>query len=285
MPCRSLPGHVQGHRAHGTGADGHGVEALVELLEGDVPADPRVEAEGDAQALHELEVHLDGVTRQPEGRHADEHRAAGHGQLVEDGDLVAGHGQLAGHGQPGRPGADDRDRGVTRRDEGHLVGDARLGMPLDEEALHGADGQRTVDVAAAAGPLAGGRADVGAHGRHRVGLAREDVALLEAALGGQVQVAAAVGAHRAGFLALDVALQPGRVHGLDEELLVAIDDHAGSTLLHGGLCGRSAGWPGWRRIYHRRSGLVRAISVGLGSAAPERPTMASDGGRPGPSCR
>ena len=284
MPSQVVARDVQGHRAHGTGADGHGVVALVQLLEGDVAADPRVEVEGDAQAFHELEVHLDGVTRQPEGRHADQHRAAGHGQLVVDGDLVSGHGQLAGHGQPGRPGTDDRDRGVTRRDEGHLIRDARLGMPLDEEALHGADGQRAVDVAAAAGPLAGGRADVGTHGRHRVGLTREDVALLETPLGGQVEVATAVGAHWAGFLAFDVALQPGRVHGLDEELLVALDDHAGSTLLHGGLCGRSAGWPGWRRIYHRRSGLVRDL-VGLGSAVPERPTMASDGGRPGPSCR
>ncbi len=97
------------------------------------------------------------------------------------------------------------------------------------------------DWAAAAGALAGCRADVGAHGGDRVRLSREDVALLEATLGGQVEVAAAVGAHGTGFLALDVALQPGRVHRLDEELLVAVDDHAGSTLLHGGLCGRSAG--------------------------------------------
>ena len=162
-------------------------------------------------------------------------RAAGHGQLVEDGDLVAGHGQLTGHGQAGRAGADDRDGGVARRDQRHLVGDARLGVPLDQEALHGADGQRAVDVAATAGPLAGRGAHVGAHGRDRVGLAGEDVALLEAPLGGEVQVATAVRADGARLLALDVALQPGRVHGLDEELLAGVDDHAGSTPLNAGL--------------------------------------------------
>ena len=40
-------------------------------------------------------------------------------------------------------------------------------------------------------------------------------------------------AHGARFLALDVALQPGGVHGLDEELLAGIDDHALTALLQG----------------------------------------------------
>ena len=200
--------------------------------------------------------------RQPEGGHAHEHRAAGHGQLVEDGHLVAGDGELAGHGQAGRPGADDGDGRVARGDERHLVGDARLRVPLHEEALHGPDGQRPVDVAAATGALARRRADVRAHGRHGVGLPREDVALLEATLGREVQVAAAVRADRTGFLALDVALQPGGVDGLDEEFLVAVDDHAGSTLLHGGLCGRSARGRACARIYHRRTAHVAGPSPG-----------------------
>ena len=92
-------------------------------------------------------------------------------------------------------------------------------MPLDEEPLHRPDRQRPVDVAAAAGALARGRADVRAHRRDRVRLARQDVALLEPALGGEVEVAAAVRPDRAGFLALDVALEPGGVDGLDEEFL------------------------------------------------------------------
>ena len=104
-----------------------------------------------------------------------------------------------------------------------------------EEALHGADGQRPVDVAAAAGALARRRADVGAHGRDRVRLAREDVALLEPAFSGEVQVAAAVRAHGARFLALDVALQPGGVDRLNQKFLVGIDGQEIQTSM-GTLC-------------------------------------------------
>ena len=253
MPSRSLPGTSSGHGVHRAGADGDRVEPLLELLEGDVAPDARVVAEGHAEPLDQARVHLDGLAREAEGRHADEHRAAGVGQLVEDRDLVAGDGQLARDRQTGRAGADDRDGRVARRDERHVVGDAALLVPLDEEALHGPDGERPVDVAAAAGPLARGRADVGAHRRDRVGLAREDVALLEAAFSGEVQVAAAVRPDRAGFLALDVALQPGGVDGLDEEFLVGVDDHARPALLDG-ASKRQARTHGVRpyRIYQRR---------------------------------
>ena len=141
-------------------------------------------------------VHLDRLAREAEGRHADEHRAAGVGQLVEDGHLVAGDGQLARHGDARRAGADHRDAGVARRDPRHVVGDAGGRVPLHEEPLHGADGQRPVDVTAAAGTLAGRGTDVGAHRGHGVGLPGQDVALLEPPFGGEVQVAAAVRADR-----------------------------------------------------------------------------------------
>ena len=81
----------------------------LQLLEGDVPPDARVVPEGHAEPLDEPDVHLDGLARQTEGGHADEHRAAGDGQLVEDGHLVAGDGELARHGEAGRAGADDGD--------------------------------------------------------------------------------------------------------------------------------------------------------------------------------
>ena len=151
-------------------------------------------------------------------------------QLVEDGDLVTGDGQLARDREipagPAPTTATVVSRGVIG---GHVVRDARRLVPLHEEPLHGADGQRPVDIAAAAGTLAGRRADVGAHGRDRVGLAGQDVALLEPPFSGEVQVAAAVRADGARFLALDVALQPGGVDRLNEELLVRIDGQTQGT--------------------------------------------------------
>jgi hypothetical protein len=104
-------------------------------------------------------------------------------------------------------------------------------VPLEQEALHRPDGERAIDVAAAAGALAWRRADVGAHRGHGVRLAREDVALLEPPLGGQVQVPTAVGADGARLLALDVALEPGGVDRLNQEFLVGIDGHVRATPL------------------------------------------------------
>ncbi len=166
----------------------------------------------------------------PEGRHADQHRAARVRQAVEDRALVTLRREFPRDREAGRSRADDRDPLGTRRDLGHDVGDAGRLVPLDEEALHRADGQRAVDVAAPAGALAGSRADVRAHRRDRVRLTREDVPLFEAALGGEVQIAAAIRPDRTGFLALDIALQPGGVDGLDEEFLGGVDGQAGTCL-------------------------------------------------------
>ena len=159
--------------------------------------------------------------------------------------------------RPAGPAPTTATRSGARRDLGHDVGDAGRLVPLDEEPLHRPDRERPVDVAAAAGPLARGGADVGAHRRDRVRLAGEDVALLEPALGGEVQVAAAVRPDRAGFLALDVALEPGGVDGLDEEFLVGVDRQGRGRAF---LCVRSLGararstrpCPA-RRIYHPAS--------------------------------
>ena len=224
-PARSEPGHVELDRVHRPGRDRDRVEVALELVERDVRADRRVEHEVHAEALDQPDVLLDGLAREPEGRHADEHRAAGVGQAVVDRDRDALEGQLASDGQPGRAGSHDRDPLGARGDLGHRVGDAGRLVPLHEEPLHGPDRQRPVDVAAAAGPLARGGADVGAHRRDRVRVAAEDVALFEPAFGGEVQVAAAVRADGTRFLTLDVALEPGRVHRLDEELLVGVDGH------------------------------------------------------------
>ena len=221
---------IQGDGVHGPGGDGDRVVVLLELLEGDVLADGRVVDEPDAQALDQANVHLDGLARQAEGGDADEHRAAGERQAVEDGDAVALGGQFACDGDTRRTGADHGHALRPWRDPGHDVRDTRGLVPLDEEALHGPDGERAIDVAATARPFARRGADVRAHRRDRVRLARQDVALLEPPFGGEVQVAAAVRPDRTRFLALDVALQPGGVDRLDEEFLGGIDGQAGTCL-------------------------------------------------------
>src|SRR5439155_24755303 len=96
-------------------------------------------------------------------------------------------------------------------------------VPLDEEPLHRPNRQRPVDVTTPAGALTRGGADIRAHRRDRVRLARQDVALLEPAFGGEVEISAAVRPHRTRFLARDVALEPGGVDGLDEEFLKGVD--------------------------------------------------------------
>src|SRR3972149_93645 len=74
---------------------------------------------GPSRPPPEPHAHLDRLPRQAEGGHADEHRAAGVGQVVVDGHLVAGHGQLAGDGQTGRPGADHGPAPAPRGDDRH----------------------------------------------------------------------------------------------------------------------------------------------------------------------
>ena len=81
-------------------------------------------------------------------------------------------------------------------------------MPLHQEALHGADCEWAINVAAATGALTRRGTDVGAHCGDRIRLAGEKVTLFEAPFGGEIQVAAAVGANGAGLLALNVALKP-----------------------------------------------------------------------------
>ena len=196
---------------------------------------------------------------------------------------VALDGELAGDRDACRPGPDHRDALVARRDRRDDVGDAGRLVPLDQEPLHRPDGERPVDVTAAAGPLARRGADVGAHRGDRVRFARKEVALLEPTLGGEVQVAAAVRADRAGLLALDVALEPGRIDRLDEEFLVRVDGHdAGASFVpaadgaRGADAARRRSTPG-----DRRAGIYTTMRTVHGSAHVQSMRHAGDRGSVG----
>ncbi len=290
-PARSAPPTSRADRVHRAGADGDRVVVALEVLEQDVPPDGRVVVEGDAEPLDEADVHLDGLARQPERRHPDQHRPAAVGKAVEDRHLVALDGELAAHGQAGGPRADDGDLLVAGRDLGDDVRDPRCLVPLHEEPLHGPDREGPVDVAAAAGALAGRGADVRAHRGDRVRVAREDVPLLEPTLGGEVEVAAAVRPDRARLLALDVALEPGRVDRLDEEFLVRVDGHdavacllsPGDQMAHGRsrrarlrrrpMLHDDAGGRTHKRCVRRAGGVRPAARIATWETGSDRPLL------------
>ena len=214
------------------------VVALAQLLERDVAADLDVVVELHAVLGDPVDVELDDVARAA-GRPGTPMRVVPppDGKRLVDVDLVAPAAELLGGGQAGRPGADHGHAATGRRGDDDVVGHVVAVVPVDQEALHGADGERLVDVGAAAGLLAGRRADVAADGRDRVRVAGEDVALLEAALGGQHQVAPAVRVDRAAFLALDIALKPvdADLGGLEPQWNRGIADHGVVVALPGGV--------------------------------------------------
>ena len=79
---------------------------LAQLLQGDVAADLDVVVELDAVLGDPVDVELDDVARQAEGRNADEGRAAARGAPRRHGRRGPSP-ELLRRGQAGRPGADD----------------------------------------------------------------------------------------------------------------------------------------------------------------------------------
>ena len=218
-PLKVAPWHIKRNRIHGARADGDRVEVFLELLEGDVPADLRVVDELHAELLNQAYVRLNRFAWESEGGDADQHGAAAVREAVIDGDLVALDGEFTRNGESGGTGANHRNALGARRDLRCNVRDARGGVPLHQEALHGANRERAINIAAATGALTWSGADVGAHCGDRIRIAGEEVALFELPFGGEVQVAAAVGANGAGLLALNVALKPRSIDRLYEEVL------------------------------------------------------------------
>ena len=211
--------NVECNRIHGPRADSNRAEVLLQLLKGDVASDLRVVNKLHAELLNQADVGLNCFAWQAECWDANEHGAAAVRQAVIDGDLVALDGKFARHRETSRARTDHRNALGARRDLRRNVRDPRCGVPLNEESLHCADGERAINVATTAGALARGGADVGAHRGDRIRLAGEEVPLFELPFGGEVQVPAAVGANGAGLLALNVALKPRSIDWLNQKVL------------------------------------------------------------------
>src|ERR1035437_2926683 len=85
----------------------------------------------------------------------------------------------------------------------------RLGpMPLGEEALQGANGDRTIDMAAAARSLAGVSANASADARHGIRIARNTIRLFKAPLGDQRHITAGIGMRGTRYHAGEIGVQP-----------------------------------------------------------------------------
>ena len=187
------------------------------------------------------DVELDHVARQAEGRHSDQACAAARRKRLVDVHLVAVRGELLGDGQARRSRAHHAHAPASGPCDLHVVGHVVAVMPVDQEALHGADGEWLVDVGAPAGLLTRRAAYIAADRSDRVRVARQDVALFEAALRREHQVTTAVGIDRAAFLAFDVALQPidADLGCLEPQRDCVLCDHErsliGSTLGAGGI--------------------------------------------------
>ncbi len=117
--------------------------------------------------------------------------------------------------EPGRTRADDRDplgvtvRAVTvDRREDRKVHHAFDAEALGDEPLQGPDGNGSVQLAAPADRLAGGRADPAADRGERVRPARHGVSLAVLPLRDERDVLAGLGMDRARRLAGEVPLEP-----------------------------------------------------------------------------
>src|SRR6185503_19126337 len=174
---------------------------------------------------------------------AEAHHAAGLFGRVEDGHGVAAQRQIVRGGKAGRPGADDRNPARTaprrrrmKRQRLHrqmagidvALGDGLAAQPilrvgtrrfdavlLGEKALQGADGDRRVDRAAAAGVLTGSGADAPADGGEWIGRARDEERFLDASFGNELHVPPGVGLYRTRRLALDLRFPMTDLRQLD----------------------------------------------------------------------
>ena len=170
---------------------------LLQRVDREVLPQRLVDLDLDAERADLVDLLLDHVLREAVGRDRDAQHAAGDGQLLEDRHLVALEREVARAGHARRPAADDRDLlellgGDRRRHETAV----RI-LPVGQEALEVADLHRRVDVAAAAGALAGVRADAADRRREGVRAPDDLEGLLVAARGGERHVGVRVDLGRA----------------------------------------------------------------------------------------
>ena len=133
-----LTGDVHEHRKTRTGADEHGLEAVLahQLVDGHDAADDHVRLDLDTEGLQAVDFLLhDGLGKSELGDAVDQH-AAGKVERFKNGDIVALLGKVARAGEAAGAGADDRDLVAVGRFLHVCI------VPVGDKALEAADADR-----------------------------------------------------------------------------------------------------------------------------------------------
>ena len=163
------PGRRQVARRRGAHRQHDGVVAVAQLRAGERLADVDAGPEDGALATHLVEPAVEDLLLHLELGDAVAHQPADLVGALVDRDGVAGPGELLGGGQPGRAGADHRDRAAGEPLRRLRAYGARLPGAVDDRDLDVLDGHRVLVDAEDAGRLARSRAEPAGELREVVG--------------------------------------------------------------------------------------------------------------------
>ena len=208
-------------------ADGNqnGIEVAAQIGDGEVAARRLVQFQSDVAGSENLaHLCLHHVAGQAIFGQAEVEHAARHLRCFEDGDGIAHQGEIVRGRKAHRARADDcnsKGKLGLRAAGVHIDGMARLRtVALGKKALERADRDGLIDLAAAAGCLAGMSADASADAGHGIGLARYAVGFFKLTLGNELHIAAGIGVRGTGHHAGEVGVQPIPVNLLVDESLL-----------------------------------------------------------------
>ena len=208
-------GQIEAVAPQGAARQHHGVMLGQQIGQRHVFADLHAAADFHAAAADLLDLAVDDVARQAEGRNALVQHAARPHVLFQHGDRMAAAGQFPRHRQARHAGADHRHALARRLVEQRGQGDGLAGEEIGGRAFAEADGQRLAlrRPAVPAGRFAGPRTDAAQDGRKNVVLQIDLVGRIEVAAGDGRQVFGYPRMGRAGGLAGDDGLDPLHVAG------------------------------------------------------------------------
>ena len=183
-----------------------------QLADGEVASGGRIQAQGDVASFEDLaHLRLDNTSRQTILGDSEVQHSSGDGGSLEDCDRVTHQREIMCSRETDRPSADDGDL-VGKFLARPCIGrnrTTRLGpVPLGQEALESANGDRPIDLTSSARGFARMCANASANARHGIGIARKAIRVFELTFRNQRDVAAGIGVCGARHHAGEVGIQP-----------------------------------------------------------------------------